>query len=183
MGMIILSWYIEVTMHSYFYGWYYRCQSDTQTLAIIPSVHKTKDGDHCAIQLIMDAEAFHVPFPYRDFRKDRSQIEIGSNRFEMRGSIWISIHLNCTLLATSGSDPFRHCDTTLWGPFGMCHSSSAGTAYLVWSTPFMEKSPSMVCLIYSGMLPAIWKVTGDIPFPRNIYGPSAASRKVLWCSP
>ena len=78
-------------MHSYFYGWYYRCQSDTQTLAIIPSVHKTKDGDHCAIQLIMDAEAFHVPFPYRDFRKDRSQIEIGSNRFGDEG-IHLDIH-------------------------------------------------------------------------------------------
>ena len=75
--------------HSYFCGWYYRCQSDTQTLAIIPSVHKTKDGDHCAIQLIMDAEAFHVPFPYRDFRKDRSQIEIGANRFGDEG-----IHLD-----------------------------------------------------------------------------------------
>lgn len=76
-------------MHNYFCGWYYRCQSDTQTLAIIPSVHKTKEGDFCAIQLITDTVAFHVPFPYRDFRKDGSQIEIGLNRFGDEG-----IHLN-----------------------------------------------------------------------------------------
>lgn len=78
-------------MHSYFYGWYYRCQSDTQTLAIIPSVHKTKDGDHCAIQLIMDAEAFHVPFPYRDFQKNDRLIQIGANRLGDDG-IHLDIH-------------------------------------------------------------------------------------------
>ena len=40
--------------HSYFCGWYFRCQSDKQTLAIIPSVHKTKDSAFCTIQVITD---------------------------------------------------------------------------------------------------------------------------------
>ena len=111
-------------MHSYFYGWYYRCQSDTQTLAIIPSVHKTKDGDHCAIQLIMDAEAFHVPFPYRDFRKDRSQIEIGSNRFGDEG-IHLDIHT-----------PELHAIGDLrFGPFSPLRYDIMGTFRYV---PFMQ---------------------------------------------
>ena len=104
-------------MHSYFYGWYYRCQSDTQTLAIIPSVHKTKDGDHCAIQLIMDAEAFHVPFPYRDFRKDGSQIEIGSNRFGDEG-IHLDIHTpELHAIGDLRFGPFSPLRYDIMGPF------------------------------------------------------------------
>ena len=104
-------------MHSYFYGWYYRCQSDTQTLAIIPSVHKTKDGDHCAIQLIMDAGAFHVPFPYRDFRKDRSQIEIGSNRFGDEG-IHLDIHTpELHAIGDLRFGPFSPLRYDIMGPF------------------------------------------------------------------
>ena len=104
-------------MHNYFCGWYYRCQSDTQTLAIIPSVHKTKDGDHCAIQLIMDAEAFHVPFPYRDFRKDRSQIEIGSNRFEDAG-IHLDIHTpELHAIGDLRFGPFSPLRYDIMGPF------------------------------------------------------------------
>ena len=104
-------------MHSYYYGWYYRCQSDTQTLAIIPSVHKTKDGDHCAIQLIMDAEAFHVPFPYRDFRKDRSQIEIGSNRFGDEG-IHLDIHTpELHAIGDLRFGPFSPLRYDIMGPF------------------------------------------------------------------
>ena len=103
--------------HSYFCGRYYRCQSDTQTLAIIPSVHKTKDGDHCAIQLIMDAEAFHVPFPYRDFRKDRSQIEIGSNRFEDAG-IHLDIHTpELHAIGDLRFGPFSPLRYDIMGPF------------------------------------------------------------------
>ena len=104
-------------MHSYFYGWYYRCQSDTQTLAIIPSVHKTKDGDFCAIQLITDTVAFHVPFPYRDFRKDRSQIEIGSNRFEDAG-IHLDIHTpELHAIGDLRFGPFSPLRYDIMGPF------------------------------------------------------------------
>lgn len=41
-------------MRKYFCGWYFRCQSDYQTLAIIPSIHRTKHSNFSAIQLITD---------------------------------------------------------------------------------------------------------------------------------
>lgn len=50
-------------MRNYFCGWYFRCQSDRQTLALIPSVHRTGKSSFCAIQLITDTQSFHVPFP------------------------------------------------------------------------------------------------------------------------
>ena len=56
-------------MRNYFCGWYFRCQSEQQTLAVIPSVHRTKESKYCTIQLITDTQSFHVPFPYSDFKK------------------------------------------------------------------------------------------------------------------
>ena len=81
-------------MSNDFCGWYYRCQSQTQTLAVIPSVHKTKDGDACAIQLITDTAAFHIPFPSRDFQMDKQQIRIASNCFGDDG-MQLNIHTEC----------------------------------------------------------------------------------------
>lgn len=71
--------------HSSFCGWYYRCQSDNQTLAMIPSVHNTKARNFCSIQLITDTDAFHAHFAYEDFRKDGDEICIGNNRFGNTG--------------------------------------------------------------------------------------------------
>lgn len=68
-------------MRTYFCGWYYRCQSEHQTLAIIPSIHKTKDSEFCTIQLITDTSAFHAQFPLSDFQKGGTGIRIGKNRF------------------------------------------------------------------------------------------------------
>lgn len=78
-------------MGEYFCGWYYRCQSDSQTLAIIPSLHKTKDRDFCTIQLITDTSAFHAQFPYSNFQEDVDGIRIGSNRFGKAG-VYLDIH-------------------------------------------------------------------------------------------
>lgn len=68
-------------MRNYFCGWYFRCLSDWQVLAVIPSVHRTKEAKFCAIQLITDTQSFHVPFPYSDFQKNSGQIQIAGNRF------------------------------------------------------------------------------------------------------
>ena len=78
-------------MREYFCGWYYRCQSDSQTLAIIPSIHKTRKSNFCTIQLITDTHAFHAQFPYDDFQKDDDQIRIGNNRFGKSG-VSLDIH-------------------------------------------------------------------------------------------
>ena len=68
-------------MRTYFCGWYYRCQSEHQTLAIIPSIHKSKHSEFCTIQLITDTGTYHTQFPYSDFQKDGNRIRIGKNRF------------------------------------------------------------------------------------------------------
>ncbi len=72
-------------MRSYFCGWYFRCQSDCQTFAVIPSVHQTKTSKYCAIQLITDTQSFHTSFPFSEFQKQGNGIRISGNHFGKEG--------------------------------------------------------------------------------------------------
>lgn len=90
-------------MREYFCGWYYRCQSDNQTLAVIPSVHKTAEGNFCTIQLITDTGAFHTRLPYDDFKKNGDEIRIGNNRFGKSG---VSLDIHAPKFCVEGSVRF-----------------------------------------------------------------------------
>lgn len=104
-------------MRNNFSGWYFRCQSDLQTLAVIPSVHRTKESKYCAIQLITDTQSFHVPFPYPDFHKEGDQISIAGNRFGKEG---ITLDIRTLDLHATGSvqfGPFTPIQYDIMGPF------------------------------------------------------------------
>lgn len=104
-------------MGEYFCGWYYRCQSDRQTLAVIPSVHKTKNGNFCAVQLITDADAFHLQFPYGAFRKDGDGVRIGGNRFG-RAGVFLDVHEgDCHVEGAVRFGPFTPIRYDIMGPF------------------------------------------------------------------
>ncbi len=68
-------------MRSVFGGWYYRIQSDTDTLAIIPAYHKNGQKEFCSIQIITKDNSWNVLFPYESLIQQRPQIQIGTNRF------------------------------------------------------------------------------------------------------
>jgi len=104
-------------MGSYFCGWYYRCQSDTQTLAIIPSIHKAKGAAYWNIQIITDDGALHATLPCSDDRKSGCGLSIGENRFGKDG---IALNIQSSELQASGSirfGPFTLIDYDIMGPF------------------------------------------------------------------
>jgi len=104
-------------MHSYFCGWYFCSQSDTQTLAIIPSIHKTRESSFCIIQVITDTEAFHLQFPYSDYKKDKQSVRIDENRFGIDG---ITLNIQAPELCASGSmrfGSFVSIQYDIMGPF------------------------------------------------------------------
>lgn len=78
-------------MHGSFYGWYLKCQSDTQTLAVIPAVHKSGGKHACSIQVITDSDAWTAVFPAEGFRRTGKNISIGENRFGEEG-IQLAVH-------------------------------------------------------------------------------------------
>ena len=69
----------------WFYGWYFKCQSDTQTMAVIPAVHRTGTKRTCSVQIITEEQSWTVSFPGEAFRKRGRAIFIGKNRFGKSG--------------------------------------------------------------------------------------------------
>lgn len=104
-------------MRNYFCGWYYRCQSDHQTLAMIPSVHKTKEHSFSMIQLITDTHSYHAQFPYEDFKKNKDEIRMGNNRF-YHSELTLDIHApGCWAEGTVCFGEFAPIRYDIMGPF------------------------------------------------------------------
>lgn len=55
-------------MDDFFCGWYFRCQSETHTLALIPAIHKAKGRRSGSLQIISDTGNWLVPFSGEDVR-------------------------------------------------------------------------------------------------------------------
>lgn len=73
-------------MPGYFNGWYLKCQSATQTLAVIPAIHRErKNACTCSIQVITEENAWVVPFPSKEFHKTKHFFSIGENHFGRKG--------------------------------------------------------------------------------------------------
>lgn len=106
-------------LRDYFCGWYFKCQSNEHTLAVIPAFHRSENNQSCSIQIITDAKAWNVDFPYENFsqQKDRFDISIKGNHFNREG---ISLFINTPSLSVSGSlsfgefTPIRY---DIMGPF------------------------------------------------------------------
>ena len=78
-------------MQGDFYGWYLKCQSDRQTLAVIPAVHGAGQKSTCSIQFITEKEAWTIPFSGNMYCKNGKRISIVKNRFGKRG-ILLEVH-------------------------------------------------------------------------------------------
>lgn len=76
-----------ISMYGTFYGWYFKCQSYSQTLAIIPAIHGTRDKITCSVQIITKEGAWTVPFPGNAFHRTvmTKSMFIGKNRFTPKG--------------------------------------------------------------------------------------------------
>lgn len=106
-------------MFHYFYGWYLKCQSDTQTLALIPAVHSAGNKRTCFIQVITDEDAWTVTYTGDSFRRTKENIFIGRNRFGKKG-IFLAIRTS-QLTARGKLDfgPLSPLKYDIMGPFAL----------------------------------------------------------------
>jgi hypothetical protein len=74
-------------MGDYFSGLYFKCQSENETLAIIPAFHKRGGAKSCSVQLICDGGAWNFALPYERFRvfNGNFSFKIGENKFDSKG--------------------------------------------------------------------------------------------------
>lgn len=104
-------------MQNCFYGWYFKCQSNTQTLAIIPAIHRRKGMSTCSIQVISDKAVWAAEFAGNAFHRQGKTIAIGKNRFGERG---IRLSLNTQELSVNGKldfGPLLPLKYDIMGPF------------------------------------------------------------------
>ena len=70
-------------MGNSFRGWYFKCQSPTQTLALIPAIHTCRGRQTSSIQIVTEHEHWNIPLPGEGclVRWDRPQARLGQNYF------------------------------------------------------------------------------------------------------
>ena len=159
-------------MHNSFYGWYLKCQSDTQTLAVIPAVHTARNKRTCSMQVITEDDAWTVPFPADTFRRAGKHIFIGENRFGEKG---IRLAVNTPQLVMKGKlnfgqlHPLRY---DIMGPFALVPFMEC--RHSVWS--MRHSVTGTVCINgqnYSFQNAWGYWEGGAGLFRKNIYGRSA----------
>lgn len=73
-------------MANYFCGWYFKMQSPSHTLALIPAYHSDEDGNRSAsLQVISDSGSWNVPYPREALKKERGTLDVhlAENHFSM----------------------------------------------------------------------------------------------------
>lgn len=139
-------------MCNYFYGWYFRCQSSSGSIAVIPAVHLSEKERSCSIQIITQKGSWSKEFPISQFRIDRNKgiMQIGENLFSKKG-----IRLSFEAAAT--------------GSFRNGQKSSSGTE--------IQKIVSVQGILQFRK----WKGTAEHRFRINIFGLSIFCRMGRSC--
>lgn len=78
---------------NYFCGWYFKCQSQTHTIAFIPAVHMEGGRSTCSLQIITENGVWNLPFDNGDFQKKKGElfVKIQENIFCDKG-LRLNIH-------------------------------------------------------------------------------------------
>ncbi|MBO5488115.1 MAG: hypothetical protein J5988_14530 [Eubacterium sp.] len=122
-------------MDGSFYGWYLKCQSDTQTLAVIPAIHGAGRKCTCSIQFITNNDTWTATFPGEMFYRVGKNIFIGENRFGENG-IQLAVHTpKLTVKGKLDFGPLLPLEYDIMGPFAL--------------VPFMECRHSVYSMRHS----------------------------------
>lgn len=84
----LLSFYGYRHGKSYFEGWYFKLQKDTDVLAFIVSYHADSSGKQCAmLQVVTDGDpiSFKYPIEAFDASEDRLRVRLGDSSFDEYG--------------------------------------------------------------------------------------------------
>ena len=93
---------------SYFEGWYFRNQNETEVISLIPAIHIDDKGQKSAsIQVIMNTASDNITYPFDDFAvlAKKPGIRIGKNIFTRDGIILnICTERTTIIIVSHGAD-------------------------------------------------------------------------------
>lgn len=101
----------------YFEGWYFKCCTQAQTVAFIPSFHRYGDTETASLQIITDSAAFQIPCQSICYREKPLLARIGNSTFSEKG---IKLHLKTDTVSARGTLQFNDLSpirSDIMGPF------------------------------------------------------------------
>ena len=101
----------------YFCGWYFRCQSESQTIALIPAVHIADGKRSGSIQIISDSGCWNAALPDGSVSAKAPRAVLGESRFREDG---LRLSLRDGGVDTEGElrfDSFASLRYDIMGPF------------------------------------------------------------------
>lgn len=106
-------------MSNYFCGWYFKCQNEKHTIALIPACHQTKGMKYYSLQLVTNEKAWYLP--YMEGQVSQNGLSgftvVGKNIFCRQG---IMLNIKMPELTVSGLLRFGRLTpirTDIMGPF------------------------------------------------------------------
>lgn len=135
---IMINFYGKKRRSGYFEGWYFKQQSNRETVALIPAFHVSEDGEpSSSLQVITNARSFNIKFPARAFVADGSKPFIRLNKcfFSPTGCKIDVRSSDCDISGSLRFGPFTTPRYNIMGPFSVI--------------PFMECHHSVVSLSHS----------------------------------
>lgn len=106
-------------MNNYFCGWYLKCQSQEETIALIPAFHRTAGETTCSLQVITNHGAWNLPIPVSKVQKEKGRFSLHMERnyFSEQG---LDLHIHTPDLSVYGLlhfGPFTPLRYDIMGPF------------------------------------------------------------------
>lgn len=105
----------------WFYGWYFKCQSDTQTISVIPAVHETGRNRTCSLQIITEEQSWTVSFLGEAFLKNRfgkrgMRLSVCAPGLKVQGKLAFGdlLPLRYDIMGPFSLIPFLECHHSIW---------------------------------------------------------------------
>ena len=104
-------------MRDYFCGWYFKCQTESDTIAVIAASHRYGGGRSNSVQIITEDASRTVFLPYDALKNEPSGFRVGHSRFTKGG---ISLDLRDGDFSAVGRlvfGPLTPLEYDIMGPF------------------------------------------------------------------
>lgn len=102
---------------NYFKGWYFKCSTESSTIAFIPAIHRSQSQETASLQIITDNSAYNIPLDTLKYCEKPLLIKGNGCLFSEKG-IRLSIHseqINIHgAIKLSGYTPIKY---DIMGPF------------------------------------------------------------------
>lgn len=105
---------------SYFEGWYFKLQTEYETIAFIPGININKKGEKFAfIQILTDSDSYYVPYHHTEFlaKEQELYIRINNNIFSKEKILLDINYKDITLKGEIQLDTFTPIRNDIMGPF------------------------------------------------------------------